>query len=82
MSKLRWLVMGFGLGALAAYVLDPENGSKRRQMIRRNSTRLSNQVNDIATKSIDTLNTGVESISSLIGEAPDAKTSGDSHSVH
>ena len=82
MSKLRWLMVGLGLGAIAAYVLDPENGSKRRQTIRKNTTRLSNQVNDIATKGMETLNGGVESISSLIGETPDAKTSGDSHSVH
>jgi hypothetical protein len=82
MKRIGWLLAGLGLGALAAYVLDPVSGAERRKMLSKNAKFAKGQIND----GIEAVGKGVESISSLIGDAPDAKTAGetlaDSHSVH
>ena len=82
MKKLGWLLAGLGLGALAAYVLDPVSGAERRKAIRKNAKALKGQIDS----GVDAVNKGVESISALIGDTPDAKTAGETvantHSVH
>ncbi|HZH99023.1 MAG TPA: BON domain-containing protein [Fimbriimonadaceae bacterium] len=57
-----WLFVSFGLGALAMFLMDPEQGRRRRAMVRDKATSVGNRAKDVAESNVQHLRNKAEGV--------------------
>jgi len=68
-SNLAWLLLGVGLGALTAYMLDPDRGQRRQALVRDQVVQATKAVQREVPKSIRYTQDRLQDIQSQLGRS-------------